>query len=100
MCIRLIQQYDTNESSCSRQVQQYERDKKKKMDRCPLRKHSVEYHGSREFKYRVKIMSESFGKPSRRLITEALLIDGMKEQETMNSKKEWSYVKLSKVKIT
>ena len=42
---------------------------------------------------------KSFGKASRRMIAESVLIEQLSEKETMNSKKEWSYVKLNKVKV-
>ena len=38
-----------------------------------------------------------FGKPSRRLITEAVMIEELGENETMNSKSEWGYVNLRKI---
>ena len=38
-----------------------------------------------------------FGKPSRRLITEAVLIGELKDNEVMNSRREWSYACLNKV---
>ena len=43
-------------------------------------------------------MTRCFGKPSRRLISEAVLIEELASDETMNSKLEWSYAKLNKVK--
>ena len=47
----------------------------------------------------VKITDKSFGKPSRRMITEAVMIEGLRDEETMNSKQEWTYVKLNKVHV-
>ena len=44
-------------------------------------------------------MSQSFGKPSRRMISEAVYIDELKDEETMNSRREWSYTKLNKVVV-
>ena len=80
-------------------IKEHENDNGKRMEKCPLWKHSLEYHEGRAFEYGVNILSECFGKPSRRLITEALEIDRMGPDETMNSKREWSYVKLSKVRL-
>ena len=80
-------------------MREHECDNGKKVEKCPLWKHSLEYHEGIEFNYEVRIVSECFGKPSRRLITEAYEIDGMAQDETMNSKREWRYVKLSKVRM-
>ena len=46
----------------------------------------------------ITILSECFGKPTRRMITEAVMIDDVPEEEAMNGKSEWTYVKLSKVR--
>ena len=73
------------------------RDWAKQDDGSPLWKHSQLYHGGGDFEVDVEILAKCYGKPSRRKITEAVLIDELPENESMNSKKEWSYVKLSKV---
>ena len=74
-------------------------DWRKKMDRCPLWRHSIEYHGKKNFEFEIIIESECFGKPTKRMITEAVLIDNMPQDKTMNNKKEWSYVKLNRITI-
>jgi hypothetical protein len=74
-------------------------DWEKKRDRCPLWRHSMQYHSGAEFEYEIKIVSRCFGKPTRRLITEAVAIDELTPDMTMNNKAEWSYVNLSKVNI-
>ena len=71
----------------------------KKMDRCPLWRHSIEHHERKQFEFEIAIESECFGKPTKRMITEAILIDEMPNNKTMNNKKEWSYVKLNKVTV-
>ena len=38
-----------------------------------------------------------FGKPSRRMIAESVKIDQLKDSETMNSRHEWTFVRLSKI---
>ena len=43
--------------------------------------------------------SKDYGKPSRRLITEAVLIDNLVDAQTMNSRREWTYTNLNKVRI-
>ena len=65
----------------------------------PLWRHSELYHNGQDFDLEVKITDKSFGKPSRRMIAESVLIEQLNQEETMNSKKEWSYVKLNKVNV-
>jgi hypothetical protein len=69
-------------------------------DECPLRRHSVLFHEERQFEFEVKVLRNCYGKPSRRMITEAVYIDELKDDETMNSKHEWSFTKLDKVQVT
>ena len=47
----------------------------------------------------VKVLSKCYGRPTKRLITEAVLIDELPDNEVMNSKSEWTYVKLAKVQV-
>ena len=68
-------------------------------DECPLQRHANMYHGGGQFEASLRILARCYGKPSRRLITEAVLIDEIPNEMTMNSKCEWSYVKLSKVMV-
>ncbi len=69
----------------------------KKDEESPLWKHAQLYHNGNEFDMEITVMKQCFGKPSRRRISEAVLIDELPEEKTMNSRKEWSYIKLSKV---
>ena len=66
-------------------------------EKCPLQKHSVLYHGKRKFEFNVDVVSRCYGKPSRRMISEAVHIDQLTDEETMNSRQEWSYLTLNKV---
>ena len=68
-------------------------------DECPLQRHSNLYHNGGHFVAEVKVLAKCYGKPSRRLITEAVLIDKLPNTMTMNGKSEWSYVKLAKVQM-
>ena len=68
-------------------------------DECPLQRHANIYHEGGHFEAEVKIIARCYGKPSRRLITEAVMIDEIPPDKTMNSKSEWSYVKLAKVQV-
>ena len=70
-----------------------------KCDGNPLWRHSELYHGGGDFDLELKLTDKSFGKPSRRMIAESVLIEQLSKEEIMNSKKEWSYVKLNKVSI-
>ena len=74
-------------------------DLKNKREEAPLWRHSQEYHDGGSFPVEMKILSRCFGKPTRRKITEAVLIDELSKAETMNGKNEWSYVKLNKVSL-
>ena len=69
-------------------------------EECPLMKHSMLYHEGKVFEIDVRILSECFGKPTRRMITEAVMIDSVPQEKAMNNKSEWTYVKLSKVRRT
>ena len=69
------------------------------MDRCPLWRHAVEHHNRKDFEFEITIEAEYFGKPTKRMITEAVLIDGMMDDKTMNNKREWTYVILNKIAI-
>ena len=63
----------------------------------PLWKHSERYHQGQDFEVEVKVKDKCFGKPSRRLITESVLISQLDSNRAMNSKNEWTCVKLDKV---
>ena len=60
----------------------------------PLVRHSSEYHEGKKFSTSVKIKECMYGKPSRRMIGEAVYIDALLDSEAMNGKSEWSYVRL------
>ena len=65
-----------------------------------VQRHANLYHEGRQFEASVKVIAKCFGKPSRRLITEAVMIDEIPEDRTMNSRAEWSYIKLAKIART
>ena len=68
-------------------------------DDCPLQRHANLHHNGGHFEASVKIIAECYGRPSRRMITEAVVIDEIPNDMTMNNKSEWSYVKLAKVQV-
>lgn len=47
----------------------------------------------------VRVMAKCYGKPSRRMITEAVRIEEIPEDMTMNNKGEWSYVQLPRLQV-
>ena len=54
---------------------------------CPLLNHSRLFHEGQRFDFGVKILRSCYEKLSRRMITEAVLINELTEEETMNSKR-------------
>ena len=61
-------------------------------DSKPLAKHSFDEHEGKKVKFNVKVKGNTYGKPSRRMLTEAVCIDDMMMFESMNEKKGWSHV--------
>ena len=76
---------------------EHSKDWRKKETSCPLYRHQELYHENDDFDFEVSILSKCFGKPSRRMITEAVTIGEIDEEKSMNSKKEWTYVALDKI---
>ena len=62
-----------------------------------LHKHSLKCHGGGDFEVSVKILASCYGKPTTRLITEAINIEEMPEETSMNERSEWNYVRLPRV---
>ena len=52
------------------------------------------YHNGGGFRVEVKILKNCFGDLTTRRISEAVLIDELSANETMNAKSEWTYDKL------
>ena len=70
----------------------------KKVDKS-LGRHAVETHGVQSFQIDATIKAKCYGRPSRRLITESVMIEEIEDGNAMNSKSEWNYVDLKKVKV-
>ena len=68
-------------------------------DECPLQRHSNIYHNGNRFDVLLRIVAKCYGKPSRKLITEAVKIDGITDGQAMNNKNEWTYTNLKKVNL-
>ena len=64
--------------------------------KCPLYRHSTIYHQGQEFEFGMKILARCYGKPSRRRISEAVHIDKLNYTQTMNNKREWTFINLNK----
>ena len=62
-----------------------------------LHKHSMQCHGGGDFEVGVKVLASCYGKPTTLLITEAIHIEEMAKENTMNEKSEWNYVRLPRV---
>ena len=67
---------------------------------CVLHGHSLKYHDGKDFEVEVRIISQNFGDPMKRLITESVLIEELKDEDILNNKNEWSYIRLPKVSVS
>ena len=65
----------------------------------PIYRHRIDSHSGREFPFVVRILDKQFGKPSKRLISEAVRIERMDNRRAMNNKNEWSYVCLNRTSV-
>ena len=65
-----------------------------------LHKHGVQYHNGEAFEVNVKIITQCYGKPTTRMIAEAVQIEELPEENSLNSKAEWTYVRLPRVAVT
>lgn len=71
----------------------------KKDEKCQLWRHAEGLHQGQWFDMEVKVTDKCFGKPSRRMIAEAVRIEELDADEAMNGKHEWTYIGLDKVHI-
>ena len=60
----------------------------------------MQYHNGETFGIDVKIKTLCYGRPTTRLITEAMRIEELPEENSLNSKSEWTYIKLPRVSVT
>ena len=72
---------------------------KDKREDAVLWEHSKTHHQNGDFDIKVAIKARCFGEPTTRLITEAVLITELVDQDTLNNKNEWSYVRLPNIAI-
>ena len=64
-----------------------------------LHKHAMEHHSGEVFEVDVKLLTRAFGKPSTRMIAEAVEIEELPDENSLNSKLEWTFVKLPRVDV-
>ena len=65
-----------------------------------LHAHSKEKHSGEPFRIDVKLLKQCYGKPTEKMISEAVLIQDLPSKHSLNSKAELSYVKLPKVTVS
>ena len=70
-----------------------------KKDDSPLWRHSVECHNMNIFPVKMRVLDRCFGKPTRRMISEVVLIEDMEEGESLNNKKKYGYVRVPTVSV-
>ena len=68
-------------------------------DECPLQRHSNLYHGGERFEVELKVVAKCYGRPSRRMVTEAVMIGEIPDNRTMNNRSEWNYTNLTKMSL-
>ena len=56
-------------------------------------------HNGEDYDIDIQVINRCYGKPSKRLITEAIRIEELPIEKAMNSKKEWTYTKLNKIQL-
>ena len=63
----------------------------------PLHRHSQLFHEGKTFPVSIKVLKKCYGDQTGRRIAEAVLIDKLSSDETMNGRNEWTYIKLNKL---
>ena len=64
-----------------------------------LLQHSQEFHDNNYFTTKISIIARCFGEPTTRMSTEAVHIKQLSNEDTLNSKSEWTYIKLPSATI-
>ena len=62
-----------------------------------LHKHAVQYHNGGTSNINVKILAQCYGKPTTRMITAAVTVEELPDDNSLKS--EWTYVKLLRVAV-
>ena len=58
------------------------------------------FHHGGQFKIDVRLLKECYAKPTSRMVSEAVLIQDLPAEQSMNSKAEWTYVRLPRVRVS
>lgn len=80
-------------------VNQHYYDWNRRKEDSALWKHASQYHSGEEFPTEIKVLQRCFGHPTRRMITEAVMIGELDNDEAMNNKDEYGFVKLPKITV-
>ena len=88
----------TNRTTYHRTKEHFDKWEKKAEDSV-LHKHSLQCHGGQRFGVGFKILASCYGKPTTRLISEAIHIEDVLKVNSMNEQSEWNYIKLPRVGI-
>ena len=103
-CRKILYRGQTSRSGYERINEHFldwdDRKSKKNMKKSILWDHSNVHHNNNDFNVIVTVISQNFGDPTKRLITESIMIEELDDEEILNSKKEWSYVRLPNASIT
>ena len=101
LCKECTRKYrgQTGRSICYRTNEHF-KDFEDKKEGSVLYEHSKKYHNNQKFEVDISILARCFGEPTTRMITEAVLINELSDNDTLNSRSEWNYVKLPNVAIT
>ena len=87
-------------NSIRERIQQHFDDWKRHETSSPLHRHSQLFHSGKSFPVSIKLQKRCYGDPTGRKITEAVLIDKLSGDQTMEGKSEWTFVKLNKLSTT
>ena len=64
-----------------------------------LHRHGNQCHDGGTFEVGVKVLASCYGKPTNRLITEAVTIEDIPEENSMNERSEWNYVRIPHIAV-
>ena len=65
-----------------------------------LHAHAEKCHGGGQFLINIRLLKECYGKPTARIVSEAVLIEDLPTELSLNSKAEWNYVSLPRVTVS
>ena len=65
-----------------------------------LHAHAEKCHGGGQFLINIRLLKECYGKPTARMVSEAVLIEDLPTELSLNSKAEWNYVSLPRLTVS